>query len=575
MSRGPLQPVLLVRTSSQASEVSMSFFYHGRQINFLRKREDLVDAVLKRMRLNISKLTQSAVSQKHNKTQEPYIAAPDISFMDSTRNPITSGALGDVLEAASSFSAGDIEYRIVCNAPRPTSVSILHPVVANATVLVKMETESSDLPTQCEFRFSWRVNDLASDEKLFVPNATEVGGKIHVTVSNAELPEFAVEYTCNEPILPDPGFAPFSLQTKIPEISSGRDIRVGSFNVLAQGYVATDIAKTIMYPHIHDERILQFSYRNSLILRELLNFSGDLLLLQEVAPSFVDLCFKPVLAEAYSGNFVMKANSQRPNGVAVLARSSKFRVLEELQWSLGGDELKSAFEESEWSSLASQFGSHFDQVVIPNITTVAAVSVLQPLAPEYQNKSVIVVSTHLFYHPLGGHIRLLQTIALTRKLQVLITKYPESSIILGGDLNSRPERAAVQFLRSGKIDETDDDWKFGPIFRWNFENEDDEGTEVVPNGSLAALDDKTRGISASHDLNLTWSFADDKMPELTHATASFRAVLDYIFVSQQFHVLDDFRNLYPTHAAVDAVGGLPCATYGSDHVLVGAEVQFK
>ena len=552
-----LQSVLLVRTVPESVEMSLCFFYEGRQVNFLRKRSDPLETVLKRMRLNLAKL---------GKKEEVFA----IEFLNEKAQTCRETELGRVVEEAATFRVGEKSYQVVKNAPRPLSVCLLHPIIAGAPALFKIDAEN--FGNFGDFRLSWRVNETVGEGVEFVPDNAETGRQVHLTVCNPGLPEFAVTSPQTERtvILEDPGFAPFSVKQKLDRTLPAK-LRIGTWNILAQGYVTTDVARTVMYPHIKDENVLQFAYRNSLIVRELLNFNGDLLFLQEVSPSFLELCFKPFLEPlGFQATVAMKANSQRPNGVAVVSRNERFNLTEQLQWSLGGDELKSEFSTAEWSKLVAEFGRHFDEVVIPNITTVAAVAVLggQPC-----EDMVICVSTHLFYHPLGGHVRLLQMIALTRKIARLTEKaYPNASIILGGDLNSRPDRAAIQFLKNGTISASDSDWQFGPVFRWNFENEDEE--PVVPE-KVTEGRPNVQGIDAVHSLKLKWTFGNksQNLPQLTHATASFRAVLDYLFISAGFRVTHDFPELQVSHEAIDTVGGLPCGNYGSDHVLVGAELS--
>jgi mRNA deadenylase 3'-5' endonuclease subunit Ccr4 len=75
-------------------------------------------------------------------------------------------------------------------------------------------------------------------------------------------------------------------------------------------------------------------------------------------------------------------------------------------------------------------------------------------------------------------------------------------------------------------------------------------------------------------------FVPSTIPELTHATASFRSTLDYIFYSlESFDPIEGpgTGSSVPalTHAEVDKMGGLPFDYYGSDHVLVCGDIRFK
>jgi hypothetical protein len=166
---------------------------------------------------------------------------------------------------------------------------------------------------------------------------------------------------------------------------------------------------------------------------------------------------------------------------------------------------------------------------------------------------------------MGAHARLLQAIALVRIIESHLQEYPHARVILGGDLNSRPATGVIRFLLTGSVNADDPDWQFGDVFSWGREGEEE--------GDMAAGDaqpnPECRGIDASHTLKLKLGWL--KPPELTHATAGFRAVLDYLVVSEGLDVSNDFEDKRLTHSIVDKFVVLPFAAYGSDHELVGAE----
>ena len=117
-------------------------------------------------------------------------------------------------------------------------------------------------------------------------------------------------------------------------------------------------------------------------------------------------------------------------------------------------------------------------------------------------------------------------------------------------------------------------------------NEDDEKSDSSdddmdesPTSNEAASTDQTFGINASHDFTKFTSCMHNVACEtITHATAQFRGLLDHVCFSE-----GDFCHRESTEWAdatlrnkdVDTMGGLPSDFYGSDHVLVFADLQRK
>jgi hypothetical protein len=164
---------------------------------------------------------------------------------------------------------------------------------------------------------------------------------------------------------------------------------------------------------------------------------------------------------------------------------------------------------------------------------------------------------------------------------------PEPAIIVCGDFNSRPDSGSFHVMSSGSIPEDHIDWQYGRSYRYECYT-----TDAVSSEAPSAEDDEaatvtvastaefppTTGIGLSHPLNI--KCVPSVIPELTHATASFRSTLDYIFFSSD--ALEAIEgpgtgSSIPqlTHAEVDRMGGLPFDYYGSDHVLVCGDIRFK
>jgi 2',5'-phosphodiesterase len=563
-------PIVLVK-AREVDDIIMSFFLRGKQVNFVRKRSDIADTVINRMKLTCSRIIQQAEgipgpgkkrkgdpSQKESSTPElpVYFTNEAGAHVDSTQS------FHDLLMQSKYLFVNDLSYMLALNPPQPVHLSVFQPLIQDCPVLYRLEVENG-APSDLVIDFAFGEKSTLSE--ICIPDQDDVGKLLKLTALNEAFPEFHISCDATDPVLPYPAeHFPCSIDSRLADTLPGQ-IRLCTFNILAQAYVTTGLATRVMYAHITDPTYLSFAYRNGLIFKELLNFNGDLLLLQEVAPQVVERCLTPLLGKTHDVTFVGKENSQRPNGVSIVSSRRKFKQVLTQDVVLGGAGLWAHFNEAEKALISESFGTTFVEGVLPNLSTVASIAILK----SYEGQVVIVANTHLFYHPLGAHVRLMQVVALVRIIEGYLTDYPTAQVVLGGDMNSRPDTAAIRFLLTGRVGADDTDWQYGTVFAWGREagEESEEDTEPI----AVVRDPFCKGIDASHSLKLKLSWKE--APELTHATAGFRAVLDYIIVSDSVKLIDDFPDRQLTHSAVDRFGGLPCAAYGSDHVLVAADIS--
>jgi hypothetical protein len=136
-------------------------------------------------------------------------------------------------------------------------------------------------------------------------------------------------------------------------------------------------------------------------------------------------------------------------------------------------------------------------------------------------------------------------------------------------------------MSTGSIEANHLDWQFGKSYRYDRYMQSGETAEVADSEettvSVTAPDiGPVEGIDISHPLKILPTC----IPELTHATASFRSTLDYVFYTcDVFDAVEGegTGSSIPalTHAEVDKMGGLPFDHYGSDHVLVCGDLKFR
>ena len=563
-------------------------------LNFRRKPTDELNQVLQRMRISCAKALKevNCVSPDRKKTKnDTGVESPlVIDFMSCEGSPITSGTLAEVVQDTHSIRINSSEYMVVLDPPLCSTLSIDTAVYSGFPVVVTGTFEGAD---ESEFIMEYRIISGDSDQVIetakidgyqymFVPEEKHVGNFLEVKCYHPRFPEFHQTVVSPEKITRFDGPRQSRLDRPLPPTDS-QTVRVATFNILAQPYIRTALAQDIYYTHLHKcWHVTEWARRCPLILREMLDTDSDIYCLQEVAGGAHENQIRRALCNTHDFHFFGKAsvaNNGNPIGVSISLRRCKFEVMESHRWNLGHGEdslLLTMLTEEEKCQIRNQFGESFFATVLKGIHTVAGVVRARHIP---SNKEVLVANTHLFFHPFGGHVRILQGVCLMRKLAELRASHGcLPGIIACGDFNSRPDSGSFQVMNSGNIGSAHSDWQYGKSFRFDkFDEDEATGTidgpieKVEPSGPTVGIDLK-HGLAIEHIPSI--------IPELTHATASFRSTLDYIFYTKDvFEGIEgeDTGSSIPqlTNAEADRMGGLPFDYYGSDHVLVCGDLSIK
>ena len=600
-------------------QVVISLPVGGKLLNFNRKSGDMLSQVLSRMRISCAKaLKESAAepaadaspARKVQKGVKSPLPQPDIMFMSSASGVVAEMTLGGALEVATGIKVDMDEYQIVLDPPVVTTLELENHIWTGFPVVA---TWSCSGAREEEFEFEWRIVSPTSNEvvesikggQVFTPSPHHTGHFLEVRCFHPRFPQFYLSHTSLDRIADFPDSKCARLDAPLPTPS--RDIiRVATFNILAQPYMRTPLAQDNYYTHLYNSwHITEWTRRCPLIMREMIDTDSDVYCLQEVAGGAHETQIKRLLSATHDWHFFGKeslANNGNPIGVSISLRRDKFEVITESKFNLGvGDDglFNSMLTEAEREGIRTQFGELFFGPVLKGIHTVAGIVHARS---KTDGRDILVANTHLFFHPFGGHIRILQGLCLMRKLAELRAAiarpdYPLPAVIVCGDFNSRPDSGSFKVMSSGSIEAANVDWQYGRSFR--SEKYATEGvadgvlvgngaTDATPpgDGDEAATATVVTGVELPpvHGLDLTHTLDNrhvpSKVPELTHATASFRSTLDYIFYSGD--VLEAMEgegtgSSLPelTNSDVNRMGGLPFDYYGSDHVLVCGDLRLR
>lgn len=261
-------------------------------------------------------------------------------------------------------------------------------------------------------------------------------------------------------------------------VPSACSLRLMTYNILANAYATSPHAMYEMYSYVPSPEIhLSEEYRGALVVKELLACKAHLIALQECDKSLFDKYLFPIMRQAgYWGHFTNKEGCT-VEGCAIFAHRPSLRMLRCYDVSY-----REVFRAEPRLQALFDLRPDIRDYMVNKIGSIGQILVVACEAcPE---RVVVVGNTHLFYHPQGCHVRLLQMDALMGAMlrireQLLLTedcvntdeespslrgiKCCDSNgehvkahgqdevgpiaLILMGDMNSAPDSVVVDLLR--------------------------------------------------------------------------------------------------------------------------------
>lgn len=227
------------------------------------------------------------------------------------------------------------------------------------------------------------------------------------------------------------------------------------------------------------------------------------------------------------------------------------------------------------------------------------------------NSYLLVANTHLYYHPKGDGVRLVQMAVMLNYLRTRVEKFSQFlgdgariATVIGGDLNTCPCIAAYQYLVDGHVSREHKDWTVYKMqgvpqcrcyYKYNCGRDVAEGgvmaadsEELPPHIQLKLSRDTACSDSADPlpvpaeggdfcglDLRHNFRFQNATGTEdCTNYTARFKCVLDYIMIDSDQLMVDRVIPL-PSVGEVSEFVALPSAYFPSDHLALVADIKWK
>nr|XP_009936977.1 PREDICTED: 2',5'-phosphodiesterase 12 [Opisthocomus hoazin] len=317
-------------------------------------------------------------------------------------------------------------------------------------------------------------------------------------------------------------------------------VRAVSYNTLADSYAQTEFSRTVLYPYCAPYA-LELDYRQSLLKKELAGYSADLICLQEVDKSVFTDSLAPAL-DAFGLEGLFRIKEKQHEGLATFYRRDKFCLLSRHDIAFSEALLLDPLHQELRDKLAKY---PLVQEKVLQRSSVLQVSVLQSTTDP--SRRVCVANTHLYWHPKGGNIRLIQVaVALSHIKHVACDLYPSTPVIFCGDFNSTPSSGAYSFINSGGIAEDHEDW--------------------VSNG-----EEERCNMPLSHPFKLLSACGE---PAYTNYVGGFHGCLDYIFIDRNALEVEQVIPL-PSHEEITAHQALPSVSHPSDHIALVCDLKWK
>ena len=322
---------VFVRNVEGEHQMRISLILNDHKYDMLRSKDELLKSTLRRIKIRVNQITldEGNTKKKRKKSQinSSDLEGVDVSLLINGRSVDGSASNNASWVDGALLQVGSFKGVVRVNPPRVISLEVPGCCMGGYAVVPRVEMEFVD-PERCTWK--WRrhlksessasVNLLTnqspqshwptiSTDFVYWPTLSDIGHTLLVECIpvNYEGIEGLPAASPSKSVAPGVEGCPFEKSHLLtPHFTSEENIRVVSYNVLADVYASSEFAKEKLYPYCPPQ-YLDIDYRQSLIEKELLGYHGDVICLQELG----DRCFhhylKPVMEQkGYSAHLKMK-----------------------------------------------------------------------------------------------------------------------------------------------------------------------------------------------------------------------------------------------------------------------------
>jgi len=382
------------------------------QIKSLRPYNEQVSNAILRMKLALKKKLQGKKKIKKNATTNPIDQSLVLLLWDEKNQQIDENMSSyDALYKAKRLTVNGFSIPVTFNGPCMDKVLLAVPRV-NCRAYAEISTLQAEPQ---EFIVEWyhccKTGDKVVGNGFFYrPTPDLVGECINVKVWHPSLPLHFDSCSSNHKVLPALTDLPILNNKRVNRLdtfsklkSSDKDISVLSFNILADAYARTPRAKHHAFPYCEKDAVA-WAYRRGMIVEELDYAQADIIGLQEVSRHSAYSFLKSfAVAKGYTGVFKAKLGRIR-EGEMLLLKSDRFQLVKDYSKTY-----KDVLADLNLPKLYALWRHWFPRYEFDDLQHLSTIfQVLHVLDLKNDNKHLLIVNTHLFFHPLAAHTRLLQ-----------------------------------------------------------------------------------------------------------------------------------------------------------------------
>ncbi len=327
-----------------------------------------------------------------------------------------------------------------------------------------------------------------------------------------------------------------------------------AFTLLCYNILSEKYALPSSYAYV-PSWVLDWAYRKELITQELLNYSADIICLQEVETGMFVEYFQPLLSEDYDASFgaktrsrTMDENSRRSvDGCATFYKRSKFI-------------LKDSHTVEFQIVAARKDDLRKTEDVYNRVMIKDNIAVLTLLEHVETRQHVLIGNVHLHWDPQYRDVKVVQTAMLMEEVENFLNKHfggldgsrkgnssVPCSVILCGDYNSMADSGVVEFLLNGNLPPNHPDFNGRTYGNYT-----------------------TKGLS--HSLSMKSAYPSSTLP-LSNYTPFFSGVIDHIFYSGGLmHCIGILGGLDDYY--LNRTVGFPNWHHPSDHIPLLSSFKF-
>ncbi|KAJ6217879.1 hypothetical protein RDWZM_009036 [Blomia tropicalis] len=528
-----------------------------RYFSFNRKQDETLAVLLKRIKLNFMKTFLKSNNKQHKSENNELLDFTFQFYFDGKLiEDLNSFQNKDFWIEGSKFQINNQIYDVHLNWPKITNLKFPKKIFSGFLIFPHIDMVNGHIEKS---KFTWfRKNPIAEESTEWIKIAEGFAYEVSNEDLNCRLkvrckPSDGEHFGLSEEVESDivikgPTECPFELRQQ-SKINDPHRFRVVSYNILADIYANTAHSMENIFPYCKPE-FISFDYRKLLILKELLGYNANLILLQEVDKNFMEKGIGPIMSEkGYGSRFHCKP--QMVEGLATFYDETCFELLSCDSKSFSDVLLK----HKSFRKLLKKISEN--QLLFERITKLK--NCFQILVLNTKNKqdgrtkSLITVNLHLYSKDDADHIRLIQTYICFKYVEILLKDlrfqfdFDELvSFIICGDFNSTPEWGVLRLAFEQRVDTTYEDFKINEL-------------------------EQIFDFTLSHTLMLRSACG---FPDYTNYTSNFIGCLDYIFYDTYcLEVHEVIPN--PPHCDIVKETALPNEKIPSDHLPLICTLEWK